>query len=113
MGRVHGQVLVTRAFGDSSCKITNESKWLEYKTLLITPEVREHIIDPFKDEFIVIASDGLYDTMKSQEIIDFVRERYDNTPELIANELLAEAVENRDAKDDITIILILLQRHLR
>lgn len=48
---------------------------------MVTPEVREHFIDPFSDEFIVVASDGLYDELESQQVVEFIRARYEYTPE--------------------------------
>ena len=112
VGRVHGKLSVTRAFGDSNYKIQNEFNCLDYKTVLVTPEVREHIIDPFKDEFIVLASDGLYDELESQQVVDFVRNRYEYSPEDICQELLDEVLVIREKEDDITIIVVKLLRKL-
>lgn len=107
---------MTRAFGDAKYKFANEFKTLDYKTVLVTPEVREHIIDPFKDEFLVIASDGLYDERQSQEVVDFIRKNaIDNlcteNPAVLLNALM-EDLKDREGKDDITIILVMLQRNL-
>eukprot|EP00343_Euplotes_focardii_P004854 CAMPEP_0205808610 /NCGR_PEP_ID=MMETSP0205-20121125/12609_1 /ASSEMBLY_ACC=CAM_ASM_000278 /TAXON_ID=36767 /ORGANISM="Euplotes focardii, Strain TN1" /LENGTH=128 /DNA_ID=CAMNT_0053084551 /DNA_START=513 /DNA_END=894 /DNA_ORIENTATION=+ len=88
VGRVHGKLSITRAFGDSHYKIQNEFNCLDYKTVLVTPEVREHVINPFTDEFIVVASDGLFDELQSDQVVSFVRERYDEmSPENICDEL--------------------------
>jgi serine/threonine protein phosphatase PrpC len=68
--------------------------------LWIEPEVREHMIDPFKDEFIVMGSDGLFEEMTSQEVADFIRSRlinmpeYDNDPRNISYELVREVSVN-------------------
>jgi protein phosphatase 2C family protein 2/3 len=112
MGKVHGSLGVTRAFGDSKCKIQNESNCLDYKTMLVTPEIREHFIDPFKDEFIVIASDGLFDELESQSVVEFVRDIYDDTPESICKSLLKYVLDCKEKEDDRTIILVKLQRQL-
>ncbi|CAI2359686.1 unnamed protein product [Moneuplotes crassus] len=112
VGRVHGKLSITRAFGDSAFKSQNTFNCLDYNTVLVTPEVREHLMDPFTDEFIVVASDGLYDELESQQVVDFVREKYKYTPEDICHELLDEVLNIREKEDDITIIIVKLQRHL-
>ena len=103
--------MVTRAFGDFKFKFTNEFKILDYKTLLVTPEVREHRIDPFNDEFVVIASDGLFDEMLSQEVVEFVLDRFNEKPDNILKALMDKLFEDREGKDDITVILVMLQRN--
>ncbi len=39
------------------------------------PEIRIMKMDYLKDEFILMASDGLFDAYSSQKCIDYVRER--------------------------------------
>jgi len=112
-GKVHGFLSVTRAFGDCNFKFINEFKALEYKSLIVTPEIMEHIIDPFKDEFIVIGSDGLFDEMQSQQVVDYIIGKYDDTPESITQDLLSTVIDIREKADDITIMLIKLQSHLK
>jgi serine/threonine protein phosphatase PrpC len=41
--------------------------------LICEPEVRQIDLDPFIDDFIVVASDGLYDKFSSQEAVNFIR----------------------------------------
>ena len=65
-GRVLGRLAITRAFGDFECKNleTNakDSDKKEIKSFITCePEIREVTIDPELDEFVIIASDGLYD----------------------------------------------------
>jgi len=58
--RVGGTLLLTRAFGDYALKDSG---------VIATPSIRKHYIRPF-DRFVVIASDGVYDTMTDQEVIE-------------------------------------------
>ena len=71
-GRVGGNLAITRAFGDFEFKIIEELK--QRNNLIVSePEIRCHLIDPNEDEFIVMASDGLFDKFKSQEACDVIR----------------------------------------
>lgn len=76
-GRV-GKLAITRAFGDFSYKIVyGEEGEPPMRRNLITsePEIRRYDFDPDNgDEFIVIASDGLYDKFTSQQVVDYVRQ---------------------------------------
>jgi len=60
---------VTRAFGDFDCKnieVPNDEQEKEIRNfVLIQPEIRVVNIDPVKDDFILLASDGLYDRFSS------------------------------------------------
>ena len=60
---------VTRAFGDFDCKnieVPNDENEKEIKNfVLIEPEIRVTTIDPIKDHFILLASDGLFDRFSS------------------------------------------------
>ena len=126
-GRVNGRLQITRGFGDADCKMSPEaaleeekgddvSEKLDYRYLLVAPEARELILDPFKDEFIVIGSDGLFERMNSKAVVDFVRSRILNKPEYevdprsIAFELVRHVSVELKVKDDVTCIIVLLQR---
>ena len=124
MDRVKGRVLITRGFGDADCKLKESkdleqaplAKRLEYKSILIEPEIGYYEIDPFQDEFVVLGSDGLFEKMKSRDVVGFVRERivgkpeYEINPNQIAKELVDEVVKNFGVKDDVTCIIVLFQR---
>lgn len=90
-------------------------KKISYTELLVTPEIFEYTMNPFKDEFLIIGSDGLFKTMKSQEVVDFVwkwlikKQMYEIDVNHITNELVNEVIINRGEKDDVTCILVLLQ----
>jgi serine/threonine protein phosphatase PrpC len=57
--RVGGTLILTRAFGDYALKDAG---------VIVAPSIRKHFIRPF-DRFVVIASDGVYDTLTDQEVI--------------------------------------------
>ncbi|OMO83238.1 phosphatase 2C (PP2C)-like protein [Corchorus capsularis] len=91
--RVDGQLAMTRAFGDAKVKehITSE------------PDVRVEMIDPNTDEFIILASDGLWKVMSNEEAFEKIRE-LDDAQEA-SEELIKEALA-RKSQDDISCIVV-------
>lgn len=73
-GRVNGGLNLSRALGDHAYK---QSEGLSAQEQMITalPDVRTLMIDPTEDEFMVLACDGIWNFMSSQEVVDFVRPR--------------------------------------
>jgi serine/threonine protein phosphatase PrpC len=67
--RVGGRLAVTRAFGDFEFKYQIDSSKggikIRKNLVISEPEVRMYTFDPSEDEFIVLASDGLFDMFKS------------------------------------------------
>eukprot|EP00529_Nitzschia_sp_RCC80_P012235 CAMPEP_0113513490 /NCGR_PEP_ID=MMETSP0014_2-20120614/39899_1 /TAXON_ID=2857 /ORGANISM="Nitzschia sp." /LENGTH=581 /DNA_ID=CAMNT_0000409915 /DNA_START=163 /DNA_END=1908 /DNA_ORIENTATION=+ /assembly_acc=CAM_ASM_000159 len=106
---------LSRAIGDRFAKpiVTSEAEMLQ-------EPMRED-----EDEFFLLASDGLYDVMKSQEVVDFVRECVRNDPEFEEmygklkfapeerKENMAEIVANealeRGSADNVCVIVVWLK----
>merc|ERR1711991_558664 len=65
-GRVMGILAVARAFGDATLKTANAPK-----AVTVEPEITSFRPLP-EDEFIIMATDGLWDVMSSQVAVDFV-----------------------------------------
>eukprot|EP01062_Namystynia_karyoxenos_P074709 TRINITY_DN71676_c0_g1_i1.p1 TRINITY_DN71676_c0_g1~~TRINITY_DN71676_c0_g1_i1.p1 ORF type:complete len:838 (+),score=204.00 TRINITY_DN71676_c0_g1_i1:343-2514(+) len=61
--RVNGMLGVTRSIGDIPCASSVTSE----------PEISIHTIAP-EDEFVILATDGLWDVMSPQEAVQLVRE---------------------------------------
>jgi serine/threonine protein phosphatase PrpC len=76
-GRVGAKLAITRAFGDFEFKhVIDENGDIVRKHFITSdPEIRRYDFNPFEDEFIVLASDGLFDMFNSQEAVDFIREK--------------------------------------
>lgn len=72
-GRVNGSLALSRALGDFEYK---RNKELSEKEQAVTafPEIREFDLQD-GDEFMILACDGIWDVMSSQECVSFVRER--------------------------------------
>ncbi|KAH9259234.1 hypothetical protein BASA81_002277 [Batrachochytrium salamandrivorans] len=61
-GRVEGHIKVTRALGDAIMK----------KYVLAEPEIIEMNLVPGKQDFIVLGTDGLFDNLQDQDVIQCV-----------------------------------------
>jgi len=70
-GRVNGNLALSRALGDFEFK-KNYSLSPEAQIITANPDVTCHEISE-EDEFLVIACDGIWDCLSSQQVIDFVR----------------------------------------
>eukprot|EP01012_Entosiphon_sulcatum_P053589 TRINITY_DN7374_c0_g1_i1.p1 TRINITY_DN7374_c0_g1~~TRINITY_DN7374_c0_g1_i1.p1 ORF type:complete len:1156 (+),score=125.17 TRINITY_DN7374_c0_g1_i1:110-3577(+) len=62
--RVNGMLLVTRSLGDRPCR----------QYLSPEPEVIGHKVEFGSDEFVILATDGLWDVMDPEEACQFVRQ---------------------------------------
>ncbi|CAK1545306.1 unnamed protein product [Leptosia nina] len=73
-GRINGGLNLSRAIGDHSYK---QNKDLTATEQMITalPDVKRLTIEPEKDQFMVLACDGIWNYMSSQEVCDFILPR--------------------------------------
>ena len=83
--------------------------------IIPTPEVAFRQITPGKDAFIVLASDGLWEFISNDDVINIVgtfleqgKDAIDATRFLIAKAAMAWRVEEGDYRDDITCIVLYL-----
>ncbi|KAF9434594.1 Protein phosphatase 2C 2, partial [Entomortierella beljakovae] len=70
-GRVNGSLALSRALGDFEFKM-NATLGPEDQIVTANPVIVEHKLED-DDEFLVLACDGIWDCMTSQEVITFVR----------------------------------------
>ena len=85
-GRVFGNLMLTRAFGDYELK--------QYG-VICNPHIVKYEID-FNDKFIIIASDGVWDALTEEDIYQFSKKCI-NTKELcdmIVNNSLVKSMDN-------------------
>ncbi|CAN6236522.1 unnamed protein product [Urochloa humidicola] len=90
--RVGGVLAVSRAFGDKLLK----------QYVVVDPEIREEVVDGTL-EFLVLASDGLWDVVSNEEAVAMTRSIQD--PEEAAKKLLQEAYK-RESSDNITCVVV-------
>jgi len=70
-GRVNGNLALSRALGDFEFK-KNYDLPPEQQIITADPDVTCHEITE-DDEFLVVACDGIWDCLSSQQVVDFVR----------------------------------------
>lgn len=110
-GRIDGILNLSRAIGDFDLK--GNYNLLEYEQKVISlPEVciiRKK--DATNAKFLILASDGVWDTHSSEYIIDFVYDKYkwEKTLDEITEELFDECEKLRKCDDNKTIILVDLE----
>ncbi|EYU18588.1 hypothetical protein ABFS82_10G150400 [Erythranthe guttata] len=87
---------VTRSIGDDDLKpfVTAE------------PEITETLLSA-EDEYIVMASDGLWDVMRNEEVVSIIRDTVKEAG-MCSKRLATEAAE-RGSKDNITVIVVFLR----
>lgn len=105
--RVNGRLAVSRAIGDMEFKSTG--------VVSNVPEIRA--VEMSNDEFILLACDGLFDVMSSEEVGKFVRCRIsacvekneEPNPRQIAVDLVTESIMKRNTSDNVTVMIIFLK----
>lgn len=71
MSRVNGNLALSRAIGDFEYK--SNPKLLPHEQMVTcVPDVIEHKLDFENDEFVILACDGIWDCLSSQECVDMV-----------------------------------------
>lgn len=110
-GRVNGNLALSRALGDFEFK-RNSNLPPEQQIVTADPEIIDHSVDA-EDEFVVIACDGIWDCMTSQEVVTAVRQEIvKKTPlakicENIMDSCIAEDSDNfQYGCDNMTIIIV-------
>jgi serine/threonine protein phosphatase PrpC len=109
--RVNGNLALSRAMGDRS----------ERPVVTAEPDIHRTALES-QDDFVVLATDGLWDVMSSQQVIKFIHrhlESFDGGSALkpdyrrkalqgnMANLLVAEALR-RGTMDNVTIVILWL-----
>ena len=86
--RTNGQLAMSRAIGDFSYK-KNADLPADKQLVISVPEIMTETRDAAKDEFLVVACDGIFDVMTNEEVVEFTHAGFqDNkTPEEIARAL--------------------------
>ena len=92
---------MTRSFGDRVASIAGT---------ICVPEIKEYYFNE-GDKFVVIASDGVWEFISSEECVDIVGKYYENNMVVECCEYLYEEsrkrwLEEEDVVDDITMLLI-------
>lgn len=127
-GRVNGVLAVTRSVGDIMYKQFDpnfpapyfpleESKdnglWSKSQHVISKPDVVDFVVLP-SHEFVILASDGLWEVFDVQQVINFTRQRlYEHGDIQRASiELIAKA-ENCGAVDNTSVVIVCLNQQDR
>lgn len=94
--RVAGILATSRALGDYPLK--------DKKLVIADPDVLTFDLNDHKPSFIILASDGLWDTFSNEEAVAFIKERL-HEPDYGAKSLTLQAYY-RGSLDNITVIVI-------
>lgn len=109
-GRVDGDLAVSRAFGDFSYK-KNESFNANEKHLRVSvvPDILVHTRDATKDEYIVLACDGIWDRLTNRDCAKLVRRLIQEDGEtdvgLVCEEVIDTCLE-LDSRDNMTCCVV-------
>lgn len=71
MDRVNGNLALSRAIGDFEFK-SNDKLGPHEQIVTCVPDIIEHKINYDDDEFVILACDGIWDCLSSQECVDLV-----------------------------------------
>ncbi|CCK68687.1 type 2C protein phosphatase PTC3 KNAG_0B02450 [Huiozyma naganishii CBS 8797] len=71
MDRVNGNLALSRAIGDFEFK-SNKTLPPEEQIVTCSPDIMQHQLDYDADDFVVLACDGIWDCLSSQECVDLV-----------------------------------------
>jgi serine/threonine protein phosphatase PrpC len=128
-GRVMGVLAVSRAFGDWEFKegrkefldggaaqglwaaTAAEGRTLTSPPVIATPDVNEIALEE-GDQFVLIASDGLWDYTSSAQAVLFVRgelARNGGDARAAAEALVGHAVRRRRSKDNVAAVVVSLR----
>ncbi|XP_028029077.1 protein phosphatase 1L [Bombyx mandarina] len=94
--RVAGILATSRAMGDYPLK--------DKKFVIADPDILTFNLNDHKPMFLVLASDGLWDTFTNEEAVKFIKERLDE-PDYGAKSLTLQAYY-RGSVDNITVLVI-------
>ncbi|GAB9465159.1 hypothetical protein Gpo141_00002576 [Globisporangium polare] len=101
-GRLDGILAISRGFGDLAHKQDGH--------LIATPDIYERVVSD-EDEFLLLASDGLFDVLSSQQCVNFIRRKLltHGDVQLAAQEVLLKA-QQYFAHDNISVIIVALNQ---
>ena len=117
-GRLFGVLAVSRSFGDSALKkklsksTSKDAPVHNSKEALIAEPDITHTWVTRQDEFIIVASDGLWDCLSNQQAVNFVRRRLiiHKCAQRVAGELVQEAI-HQGSRDNTSAIICMLHQH--
>lgn len=112
LGRVCGNLAVSRALGDFEFKDSSNLRDVEQK---ISAEAEMTVLPrEDTDEFLLLACDGIWDVMTNEQVVIFIRHHLEcgKEPSSIVESLLDHCLD-AGSKDNMTVNLVLLPGHVK
>ncbi|XP_061575448.1 protein phosphatase, Mg2+/Mn2+ dependent, 1Lb isoform X1 [Cololabis saira] len=94
--RVQGILAMSRSLGDYPLKNLN--------VVVPDPDIMSFDLNKLQPEFMILASDGLWDTFSNEEAVRFIRERLDE-PHFGAKSIVLQSFY-RGCPDNITVMVV-------
>lgn len=94
--RVQGILAMSRSLGDYPLK--------KLSVVIPEPDIVTFDLDKLQPEFMILASDGLWDAFSNEEAVRFIRERLDE-PHFGAKSIVLQAYY-RGCPDNITVMVV-------
>lgn len=119
VSRVNGELSLSRAIGDLRFK-QDATRSVAEQIVTCVPDVRTHTRKP-EDEFLIIACDGIWDVLSSQEVVDRVQRhlpqlrRGEMRPSDVVSEILDECLATDPMAtfgkggDNMTMIIVVIK----
>lgn len=79
----------------------------KFNGLIATPEVLTFDLSDYKPQFLVLATDGLYDVMRNDQIIAFIQARLDE--EYYGAKSLVRYAYHQGSEDNIAVMVVNLK----
>lgn len=105
--RIEGNLAVSRAIGDFVYK-RDLARKISQQWVIPIPVVETFERTP-EDEYLIIASDGLWAVMETDEVIEFINEKTKSKGMSLArccDELMNECLRNRGSADNVSLVLL-------
>uniref|UniRef100_A0A2P2I3V6 Protein phosphatase 1B-like n=2 Tax=Hirondellea gigas TaxID=1518452 RepID=A0A2P2I3V6_9CRUS len=103
--RVNGSLAVSRALGDYEYKNVEGKSQCEQ---LVSPEPELYVEKRTEeDQFLVLACDGIWDVMTSEDVCVFIHSRFaiTNDLELITNQVI-DTCFNKGSRDNMSVVIV-------
>lgn len=97
--RVHG-LAMSRSLGDNRRK--------KSKIIIATPEIYTFDLNVHRPKFIILASDGVWDVIKSEIAVAFIRDHHLKDDDFGAKALAKEAIR-AGSTDNITVLIVVFK----
>ncbi|XP_056421053.1 protein phosphatase 1L isoform X2 [Hyla sarda] len=94
--RVQGILAMSRSLGDYPLKNLN--------VIISDPDILSFDLDKLQPEFMILASDGLWDAFSNEEAVRFIKERLDE-PHFGAKSIVLQSFY-RGCPDNITVMVV-------